>query len=265
MALNSLSVRRARSVDVLMGRRSRLIRTRVRLSDGARTTLHVASYDRRTVCPRVVALDAPAPLIRWCGENGVRDALVGGFFLRSAQVPLGDIWVDGAPRHSVAFASPWNDVRACLHVVEGAVRIAPRDRLGGDLTGDLLQAGPLLVADGRTAWVDGQDREGFSAGAHQFDSDITIGRYPRAALAIAGGRMLAAACDGRSPRDAGMTLGELASALVDLGATDALNLDGGGSASLVHGGRLRNRPREVHGADLLEGRPIMTAIAFDQR
>ena len=107
--------------------------------------------------------------------------------------------------------------------------------------------------------------EGFSAGARQFDSDITAGRYPRAALAIAGERILAAACDGRSKRDAGMTLGELASALVTLGATEALNLDGGGSASLIHGGRLRNRPREEHGADLLEGRPIVTAIVFDPR
>jgi hypothetical protein len=62
-----------------------------------------------------------------------------------------------------------------------------------------------------------------------------------------------------------MTLGELADALVSLGATDALNLGGGGSASLVHGGVLRNRPREQHGADLLEGRAIATAIAFDAR
>ncbi len=62
-----------------------------------------------------------------------------------------------------------------------------------------------------------------------------------------------------------MTLGELAGALITLGATEALNLDGGGSASLVHGGRLRNSPREEHGAELLEGRPIVTAIVFDPR
>jgi exopolysaccharide biosynthesis protein len=54
-----------------------------------------------------------------------------------------------------------------------------------------------------------------------------------------------------------------ADALIVLGATDAINLDGGGSASLVHRGRLRNRPREEHGADLLSGRPIVTAIAFE--
>ena len=62
-----------------------------------------------------------------------------------------------------------------------------------------------------------------------------------------------------------MTLPELADALSQLGATDALNLDGGGSASLVYGGRLRNRPREEHGVDLLEGRPIVTAIVLTAR
>ena len=47
--------------------------------------------------------------------------------------------------------------------------------------------------------------------------------------------------------------------------TDALNLDGGGSVSLVHDGRLRNRPREEHGIDLLDGRPIVTAVTFEAR
>jgi hypothetical protein len=254
-----------RPTGPLVRRRSRLSRFSVRLADGVRTTLHVASYDQRVVSARVVVLDEPMPLVRWCRTNGARDALVGGFFLRSQGVPLGHLRIDGAVRPSVAFDAPWGDARACVHVVRGRPRIAPADKLAGDLAGDLLQAGPLLVAGGRPAFLDGEDREGFSDGAHQFDSDITAGRYPRAALAIAGERMLAVACDGRAPHDAGMTLGELAGALVTLGATDALNLDGGGSASLVHGGRLRNRPREEHGADLLEGRQIVTAIVIEAR
>ena len=53
--------------------------------------------------------------------------------------------------------------------------------------------------------------------------------------------------------------------LFGIGATDALNLDGGGSASLVHDGRLRNRPRAQRGADLLDGRPIVSAIVFEPR
>jgi exopolysaccharide biosynthesis protein len=60
-----------------------------------------------------------------------------------------------------------------------------------------------------------------------------------------------------------MTLSELAATLIELGASDALNLDGGGSASLVYAGRLRNRPREEHGVDLLDGRPILSAIVLE--
>ncbi len=62
-----------------------------------------------------------------------------------------------------------------------------------------------------------------------------------------------------------MTLPELAMAMREVGCEQAINLDGGGSASLVYGGRLRNHPREEHGIDLLEGRPIVTAIAIEPR
>ena len=235
---------------------------RVRLGDGARTTLHVASYERRAFQARVEVLERPAPLVRWCRQEGVCDAVVGGFFSRPRYVPLGQVQVNGQPRSSLAFDSPWGDLRACVQITDGEMRIARRDQLGPAPAGDLLQAGPLLVLDRQVSVVAGQDAEGFSAGAHQFDSDITCGRYPRAALAVTDERLLLVACDGRTKRDAGMTLPELGSALVQLGAIDALNLDGGGSASLVYGGRLRNRPREQHGVDLLEGRAIVTAIAL---
>lgn len=238
---------------------------RVRLPDGARTTLHVAGYDRRAFEPRVVVLDRPAPLVRWCGEEGVGDAVVGGFFSRPQYAPLGQVQIDDRSQPSMAFDPPWGDVRACVQLTSGEVRIARRDQLDAAPAGDLLQAGPLLVTGGEVAVVAGEDPEGFSAGAHQFDSDITRGRYPRAALAVAGESLLLVACDGRTRRDAGMTLLELAGALAKLGASDALNLDGGGSASLVCDGRLRNRPREEHGVDLLEGRAIVTAIALRAR
>jgi hypothetical protein len=238
---------------------------RVKLGGGARTTLHVASYERRAFQARVEVLERPTPLVRWCGQERVRDAVVGGFFSRPAYLPLGQVQVKGQPRPSLAFDSPWCDVRACVQITDDELRIARRDQLGPTPVGDLLQAGPLLVADRQLAVVAGEDAEGFSAGAHQFDSDITSGRYPRAALAVTDDRLLLIACDGRTDRDAGMTLPELGSALVALGAVDGLNLDGGGSASLVYDARLRNRPREAHGIDLLEGRAIVTAIALHPR
>ncbi len=236
---------------------------RVTVPGGRRTTLHVASYDLDSFSPRVVVIDPPAPLARWCKAQAVRDAVVGGFFARPQYAPLGELRIGGSPISSVPFDAPWGDIRGCLQIREGSVRIAHRHELGGAPGGDLLQAGPVLVSGGRRVFVDGEDTEGFSAGWRQFDSDITDGRYPRAALGVAGDRLLAVACDGRTGRDAGMTLAELADALVGLGATDALNLDGGGSASLVYDGRLRNRPREQHGVDLLEGRAVVTAVVFD--
>ena len=131
--------------------------------------------------------------------------------------------------------------------------------------GDLLQAGPVLVRDGKPVYKRARDPEGFSAGASQFDSDITEGRHPRAALGVGGGRLLAVACDGRGRDDAGLTLEELASLLAALGAEAALNLDGGGSTSLVVEGRLRNRPRTAFEMSEPGGRPISTALLFVPR
>jgi hypothetical protein len=237
----------------------------VRLGGGAGTTLHVVVHDLAAIMPRVVVLEQPMPLVSWCRQQGVEDAVVGGFFIRALGEPLGELRVAGRQWPSTPFDAPWSAVRACLHVNGDRVDIARRDALPAAPAGDLLQAGPLLVTGGRGAVAGDADPEGFSAGARQFDSDINAGRHPRAALARRGRQLFAVACDGRTHHDVGMTLAEFAQALVDLGVEDAINLDGGGSASLVHGGRMRNCPREEHGIDLLEGRPIVTAITFEPR
>jgi hypothetical protein len=173
-----------------------LRRERVILADGAVTTLHVAVHDLRDTSVRVVRLARPMPLEAWCRAHGFAEAIVGGFYARPQGTPLGELRTAGIARDSVPFLAPWGELRACLHVTGSAVRIARRHEIGPEPPGDLLQAGPLLVRDGLP--VPG-DEEGFSAGATQFDSDITEGRYPRAALALTNdGRLLAAACDGRA-------------------------------------------------------------------
>lgn len=265
MSAIAVPLRRQRAADLLARRRSRLERLRIDLAPDAATTLHVATYDLRAFTPRVVLLDRPAPLARWCAQRGVQDAIVGGFFLRPQYVPLGELRIADRRRRSVPFDPPWHALRACVQIEHGRPWLGPRQQLPDIPGGDVLQAGPLLVSGGRVAAGLTADVEGFSPGAHQFDSDITRGRYPRAALGVAGNRLLAVACDGRTATDAGMTLLELAQALVSLGVDSAINLDGGGSASLVYAGRLRNRPREEHGIDLLDGRPILTAIAIESR
>jgi phosphodiester glycosidase len=119
-----------------------------------------------------------------------------------------------------------------------------------------------LTSGGAVVYDPEADAEGFRAAAHQFDPDPTDGRHPRAALGLAGGRIVAVACDGRSRRDAGLTLVELARLMLALGCDDALNLDGGGSTALVSGGRLQNLPRSDFEVPEPGGRPIATALEF---
>jgi hypothetical protein len=242
-----------------------LERLRIDLPGGARTTLHVARYDARRTGVRVVRLPHPEPLEAWCRREGVAEAMVGGFFIRPDGLPLGELRTRGIVRASTPFDAPWGALRSCVHSYRGRVTIAPRPELPEAPRGDLLQAGPLLVRAGAPVVEDGADAEGFSAGSSQFDSDITAGRYPRAALGLGRGTLIAVACDGRADDEAGLTMRELAEALAALGAETAINLDGGGSTSLVCDGVLRNVPREEHGVVLPGGRPVSTALEFRSR
>jgi Phosphodiester glycosidase len=237
-------------------------RGRLLLSEGARTTIHVACHDADRTEIRVVVLPGQERLEPWCARHGIDEALVGGFFVRPHGTPLGEVRTHGVVREHVPFDAPWHAVRACVHVEGGTARIARRDRLDAEPRGDLLQAGPLLVADREVVYDADADAEGFRAAAHQFDPDPTEGRHPRAALGMAPGRIVAVACDGRSRRDAGLTLVELAKLMAALGCEHALNLDGGGSTALVSGGRLQNLPRRDFEEPEPGGRPVSTALEF---
>src|SRR5690348_10373705 len=88
-------LRRLLPASVLPKRSARIDRTRIVLGDGARTTLHVATYDLAAFAPRVVVFAEPTPLARWCKDANVRHAIVGGFFLRPDYAPLGQLRIDG--------------------------------------------------------------------------------------------------------------------------------------------------------------------------
>jgi hypothetical protein len=151
-----------------------------------------------------------------------------------------------------------------VHVNSRTVTLAPREELTAEPGGDLVQAGPLLVRGGEVALLPGEDREGFSAGSAQFDSDITAARHPRCALGVSDDELLAVCCDGRrSGVDAGLDLVELAELMRSFGARDAINLDGGGSATLVHRGHLLNRPYADLDQPAPESRPVVTALLFE--
>jgi hypothetical protein len=242
------------------GRRYELLRFRTR--DGGETTVYLVRHPVARTRVSVACFAPPERLDRWCAAHGHAEAMVAGFFVRDPFRPLGEVRIGGAPVPHEPVAEPWGAARGCVHI-DGAVRLAPRGELAPEPPGDLVQAGPLLVRAGRVVVEDG-DREGFSAGSGQFDSDITVGRYPRCALGVGDGELLAVCCDGRrSGVDAGLELGELARLMVSFGARDAINLDGGGSATLVHRGHLLNRPYSSVDQPGPESRPVVTALLFD--
>jgi hypothetical protein len=236
---------------------------RVPLADGDATTVYLTRHPLADTSLRAVHFSEPCRLDHWCAANGYPEAIVAGFFLRDPSRPLGEVRIDGAPIEHEPVVAPWTSRRGCVHI-DGTVRIAPREGLDDDPPGDLVQAGPVLVSGGRSV-IDGEDREGFSAGAGQFDSDITVGRYPRCALGLSETEALAVCCDGRrSGLDGGLALAELADLLVGFGATEAINLDGGGSATLVHRKHLLNRPYSEQDQPAPESRPVVTALLFER-
>jgi len=236
------------------------------LADGEVTTVYAVRHPARSTRARVVHFERPEHLDVWCVANGVGEAVVGGFFLRDPYRPLGELWIDGSPRAHEPVAAPHGPRRGSVVVdPDGTVQLLERRAAAETPAGDLLQAGPLLVADGEVVF-DGDDREGFSAGAGQFDSDITDGRHPRAALGVSGEWLIAVACDGRrSNVDGGLSMPELAGVLVELGAESAINLDGGGSTTLVHRGHLLNRPYSSQDQPAPASRRVVSALAFEPR
>lgn len=96
--------------------------------------------------------------------------------------------------------------------------------------------GPRLIENGRLS-INGKEEK--------FDHSIVYGRHPRTAVALTfDGDLLMVVVDGRTQRNAGMKLEELATYLRTLGARHAINLDGGGSSSMIIKGRTVNAPSD---------------------
>jgi len=117
----------------------------------------------------------------------------------------------------------------------------------------IVGGGPQLIKDARIAIT--TEAEGIAA---RFASD----RHPRTAIAkLKDGRILIATVDGRQRGvSVGMTLTELANLLLEFGAVDGINLDGGGSTTMVINGKLVNAPSDQTGE-----RPVSDALLIVER
>lgn len=83
-------------------------------------------------------------------------------------------------------------------------------------------------------------------------SVLNLSHEPRTALGYNADKLFLVVADGRQPKySTGLTLYELASILSELGATEAINLDGGSSSTFVVDGEVINKPSGQQERDVL--------------
>lgn len=100
---------------------------------------------------------------------------------------------------------------------------------------DAVGGGPILVRDGKA-----------QVGTERFPADITTGLNARTAIGMRpdGTVLIAGVAGGVAHYSVGMSLSGLADFMVGLGASEAMNLDGGGSTTVWADGKLLNRPSD---------------------
>lgn len=118
---------------------------------------------------------------------------------------------------------------------DGLPRELTRDRNTLDITNGV----PQLISSGKIDITWEQEKATRS---------FVETRHPRTAVAkLRDGRLLMLTADGRTDRSAGLDLFDLADYLLELGAVDAMNLDGGGSTTMWLDGRVVNSPSDKDG------------------
>jgi hypothetical protein len=99
---------------------------------------------------------------------------------------------------------------------------------------EALSGGPILVRDGKKVPVKAVESDSYIFSSMQE-------RHPRSAIGWSNDHYFLVSVDGRQPGvSEGLTLNEFSAQLIKLGCTDAINLDGGGSATLWFDGKVRN-------------------------
>ena len=113
---------------------------------------------------------------------------------------------------------------------------------------NIIGGGPQLIKNGRLEITNTAEKI--------LPSFVSDG-HPRTAIAkLKSGQILLVTVDGRQPGESiGMSLTMLADLLIESGAIEAINLDGGGSTTMVIRNKLVNKPSDATGE-----RPVSDAI-----
>jgi hypothetical protein len=118
---------------------------------------------------------------------------------------------------------------------------------------NILGAGPRLVENGVVKTTEVEE---------EFRPDV-LARGPRSAIGFdKAGNWIMLAVDGRQANSVGLSLPETAKLLVELGAYQAMNLDGGSSTQLIVNGELANNPSGFDPVNPTRPREVMVSNAL---
>lgn len=146
---------------------------------------------------------------------------------------------------SIPVDSKW---RSILGTAKELTIDARMEELNGVVT-SCLGGGPRILHQGKIAI--NAEKEGVGR-------SFVAAKHPRTAAGVShdGRTVYLVTVDGRQPRlSVGMDLHELASYMHTLGCSEALNLDGGGSTTMVVGGQVVNQPSDLRGP-----RPVTNSL-----
>ena len=161
-------------------------------------------------------------------DNGVGSDIPMGYLIKNGKV----LWRDNYNSASLIGFTNDNKLLLINATAEEAIKKGMRDA---------LEFGPFLIVNGK-----------------RIDNNDAVGGFRRAArVAIAqrkDGIVLFLVTEGN--HSSGPTMGDITDTLLNYGAYNAANLDGGASSQLAINGELINNPKNIYGQTVVGGRSV---------
>ena len=167
-------------------------------------------------------------------DNGVGSDIPMGYLIKNGKV----LWRDNYNSASLIGFTNDNKLLLINATAEEAIKKGMRDA---------LEFGPFLIVNGK-----------------RIDNNDAVGGFRKAArVAIAqrkDGIVLFLVTEGN--HSSGPTMGDITDTLLNYGAYNAANLDGGASSQLAINGELINNPKNIYGQTVVGGRSVVSGFGL---
>ena len=167
-------------------------------------------------------------------DNGVGSDIPMGYLIKNGKV----LWRDNYNSASLIGFTNDNKLLLINATAEEAIKKGMRDA---------LEFGPFLIVNGK-----------------KIDNNSAVGGFRGAArVAIAqrrDGIVLFLVTEGN--HSSGPTMGDITDTLLNYGAYNAANLDGGASSQLAINGQLINNPKNIYGQSVVGGRAVVSGFGL---